>query len=82
MPRLHLDDVPEELYRSIEELAVADRVPVGEETLRLLRQAVQLKQPFSRENVGRLLEEMRRNQIVPRQGTPDSIELLREDRNR
>ena len=82
MPVLHLADVPDELYRRIEQLAAADRLPLGEETLRLLRQAVNLNSPVARANVLPLLEEIRRNRIMPAPGSPDSTELLREDRRR
>jgi hypothetical protein len=82
MPVLHLDNVPEELYGRIEQLAAAEQIPLTEETLRLLRQAVDMNRPTSRANVVPLLEEMRRNRITPVAGTPDSVELLREDRGR
>jgi hypothetical protein len=82
MPVLHLPDVPDELYRRIEQLAAADRVPLTEETLRLLRQAVSLNFSAPRASVLPLLEEIRRNRIVPAAGMPDSVELLREDRRR
>jgi hypothetical protein len=82
MPVLHLDNVPEELYDRIEELAAAEQLPLTEETLRLLRQAVELNRPTSRANVVTLLDEMRRHRITPSAGTPDSVELLREDRGR
>ena len=82
MPVLHLDNVPEELYGRIEQLAAAERIPLREETLRFLRQAMEMNQPTSRANVAPLLEEMRRNRIAPVAGTPDSVELLREDRGR
>ena len=82
MPVLHLDNVPEELYGRIEQLAEAEQIPLKEETLRLLRQAVDMNQPTSRANVLTLLEEIRRNRIMPVTGTPDSVELLREDRDR
>jgi hypothetical protein len=82
MPVLHLDNVPEELYGRIEQLAAAEQIPLTEETLRLLRQAVEIHRPTSRANVLPLLEEIRRNRITPVAGTPDSVELLREDRGR
>jgi len=82
MPVLHLENVPEELYGRIEELAAAEQVPLTEETLRLLRQAVDMSRRTARANVLPLLEEMRRNPITPAPGTPDSVELLREDRGR
>jgi len=82
MPVLHLDNVPEELYGRIAQLAAAERLPLLEETLRLLQQAVEMNGRASRENVLPLLEEIRRNRITPVTGAPDSVELLREDRSR
>ena len=68
--------------RRLEQLAAAERVPVSEETVRLLRQAVGLSQPSSRTDVPHLLERMRNTAIQPAPGTPSGVELLREDRNR
>jgi hypothetical protein len=82
MPVLHLDDVPDELYERIEQLAAAEQVPLTEETLRLLRQAVGLQRAGGRASVRALLEQMHRNAITPTAGKPDSVELLREDRGR
>jgi hypothetical protein len=81
-----LDNVPDDLFRRIKELAEADRVPVAEETVQLLKQAVLLKQPArgrpDRSGVLAILDQLRRNPIVPAPGTPDSVDLLREDRSR
>jgi hypothetical protein len=86
MPVLHVDDVPEELYRRIAELAANDRVPLSEETVRLLRMALQFAPPAaevqSRAQVQEVLDRMWRNRIVPSPETPDSLEMLREDRGR
>jgi hypothetical protein len=82
MPVLHLENVPEELYRRLECLAAAEQVPLVEETLRLLQQAIDQTQPSSRANVLHVLEQIRHNRIMPAPGTPDSVELLREDRGR
>jgi hypothetical protein len=82
MPVLHLDNVPEELYERIEQLAATEQIPLTEQTLRLLRQAVEMNRPTSRVNVVALLEKIRRNRITPVAGTPDSVKLLREDRER
>lgn len=82
MPSLTLQDIPEGLYRRIEELAARDHVPVEEETVRLLRQAVDLPKIASRDQVHSILETLRRNAITPAPGTPDSVEMLREDRER
>jgi len=82
MPVLYLDNVPEDLYGSIEQLAMAAQVPLTDEALRLLRQAVDMNRPSTRVNVLQLLEQIRRNRIAPLTGTPDSWELLRENRDR
>ncbi|HJT75988.1 MAG TPA: hypothetical protein VJ739_02205 [Gemmataceae bacterium] len=82
MPVLHLDNVPEELYGRIEQLAAAERIPLTDATLRLLWQAVEDNGPAARANVLPLLEEIRRNRITPAAGTPDSVDLLRDDRSR
>ena len=82
MPVLYLDNVPEELYGRIAQLAAAAQVPLLEETLMLLRQAVDMAKPSPRADLLKLLEEIRRNPITPVAGTPDSVDLLREDRGR
>ncbi len=79
---LHLEDVPEKLHGRIAQLGAAAQVPLPEETLRLLRQAVDMKRPSSRTNLTRILEQIRRNPIVSAAGTPDSVAMLREDRDR
>jgi hypothetical protein len=88
MPTLHLDNVPDELYHQLEHLAAADQIPLAEETLRLLKEAVRSKQPGNgysppaTRTQQEILEEIVRNRYTPAPGTPDSRELLREDRNR
>ena len=87
MAELHLRNVPDDLVDSIEFLAKADAVPLEEETVRLLQKAVATEKPKQEPPADRtwvldLLAEMRRNAIRPAPGTPDSVELLREDRER
>ncbi len=82
MPVLLLDNVPEELYQRLEQMAAAEQAPVTEETVHLLRRAVGLGQPLPRADVPRLLQQMRIAAIRPQPGAPDSLELLREDRSR
>jgi hypothetical protein len=84
MPVLHLDNVPEELYRRIECLAAAEQVPVTEETLRLLQEAEERKpaEQLTGRSQREILDWIIRNRFTPAPGTPDSVELLREDRNR
>jgi len=77
MPVLHLDNVPEDLYRRLENLATTERVPLAEETVKLLQRAVDL-----RIHILQMLEQVWRDRITPSPGDADSVELLREDRNR
>ena len=82
MPVLLVENVSQDLFRQLQQLAAADHVPLEEEALRLLRQALELNKPLARANILPLLSEIRRRQITPAPGTPDSVELLREDRSR
>lgn len=89
MSVLHLENVPDDLYHRIEQLAEADQVPLPEETLRLLQEAVARKpagvmQPvaLAGRSQREILDEIIRNRYTPAPGMPDSVELLREDRNR
>jgi len=86
MPVLHLEGVPEELYRRIEQLAAAEHVPLTEEALRLLHEAATRKAanctPSAARSQQEILDNILRNRYSPIPGTPDSVELLREDRNR
>jgi hypothetical protein len=81
MPVLHVENVPAEVLRRIEDLARADRIPVSDAAVRLLEQALDRQRP-SRANVLQVLESIRRDPIQPSPDTPDSVQLLREDRAR
>jgi hypothetical protein len=50
--------------------------------VRLLEEAVPREGVEQRQRVREILDRIRQNPIVPTPGTPDSVELLREDRNR
>jgi hypothetical protein len=80
MPVLHLEDVPADLYARIEELAAAHKRSVASEAVRLLRHG--LGADAGGRSQADLLAEMRRRSFTPPPGTPDSVELLREDRER
>jgi hypothetical protein len=82
MAALHLQNVPEELLQRIKHLAEIERQTPEEIIVRLLEEAVPRKETDERRRVPELLDRIRRNPIVPTPGTPDSVELLREDRNR
>jgi hypothetical protein len=82
MSVLHVEDVPDDLYQRIEELATADGLSVGEQTVQLLQRAVGEAQTAGPVDVRAILAEFRLKAIVPCVGTPDSVDLLREDRGR
>jgi hypothetical protein len=87
---LHLNDVPDDLYHGIEQLAARDQLPLPEEALRLLREAVTAKQgsgvvgasPQPTRSQREILGEILRGRFTPTPGTPDSVEMIREDRDR
>ncbi len=86
MPVLHLDNVSDELFQSIADLAAAHRLSVIDEAVLLLKRAVTSKQSAltgsDRSDVPAILAQIQRNQMVLPAGTRDSTELLREDRMR
>jgi plasmid stability protein len=80
MPVLHLDDLPGELYERLRQLAAAHHRTPEAEALHLLRQGL-LPARTGRAQA-ELLADLRRRSFTPPPGTPDSVELLREDRAR
>ena len=80
MAALNLSSVPDELYERIRALADAGERTVEEEAVGLLSRAVGRERP--RRSVSEILKWIRENRIVLPPGTPDSVELLREDRDR
>lgn len=80
MPALHLQDVPSDLYERIRQLAAAHRRTPEVEAIYLLRQGLPAE-PAARSQA-ELLGDLRRRSFTPPPGTPDSVALLREDRER
>jgi plasmid stability protein len=80
MPALHLDHLPGDLYEHIRQLAASHRRTLEAEALSLLQQGL-LAEVGSRSQAD-LLADLRRRSYTPPPGTPDSVELLREDRGR
>jgi hypothetical protein len=80
MPVLHLQDVPSDLYERIQQLAIAHRRTPEVEAIHLLRQGLPAE-PAGRSQA-ELLADLRRRSFTPPPGTPDSVALLREDRER
>lgn len=82
MAVLHLENVPEEILRGIEQLAEREHRTPAETVLSLLREAVRRQGLQDRHRVLEILERIRQDPITPPPDMPDSVELLREDRNR
>jgi hypothetical protein len=81
MAVLHLDKVPDDLMRRIERLAQRARETPEATIVRLLEQTVPHDLADDRKQVRDILDRIGQHSIVPTPGTPDSVELLREDRN-
>jgi hypothetical protein len=82
MAALHLQNVPEDLVQRIKRLAERVRQTPEGVIVRLLEEALPCEGAEQRQQVPEILDRIRQNPIVPTPGTPDSVELLREDRNR
>jgi predicted transcriptional regulator len=82
MAALHLQNVSDDLMQRIKRLAERTRQTPEETILHLLEAAVPRERAEEQHRVREILDRIRQNPIVPTPGTPDSVELLREDRNR
>lgn len=80
MATLHVRNIPDDLYARLQEIAASEKISLSAEVARLLEQALEEEQVrMSSRNV---LAEMRRRRFTPPRNAPESIMLLREDRNR
>jgi len=81
MVNISLRDVPDELYQQLKQMAELERRSVNQQILVLLERSLKLQQRPSAEVWQRI--EQRREAIASRVGlTPDSAELVAEDRSR
>ncbi|HTC20454.1 MAG TPA: Arc family DNA-binding protein [bacterium] len=82
MPILHVRNVPEPLYREIKKLAEEESRSFNSEVVHLLGNAIQEERAIY--NQKKILGSIhaRRLKKKLRPGTPDSVTLLREDRDR
>ena len=82
MPTIHARNVPEELYARIRRLAEKEHRSISTQVITMLERAA------SDEEAGRTQAQIlsgiarRRNQYAVPPGTPSSLDLLREDRER
>jgi plasmid stability protein len=80
MPVLHLQDGPNDVYERLQELAEVHHRTLEAEALSLLRRG--LLPEMANRSQAELLADLRRRSFTPPPGTPDTVDLLREDRER
>lgn len=81
MPLLQVRDVPEDLYEKLSRTAAADNRSISQETIVLLRKALDLKEERSARR-RKLLAEIKDNKIFDADKFPSAADLIREDRDR
>lgn len=82
MSVLQLVQIPDELLQRLERLAARDRRTPAEAAVALLDEALRRAEDDERTRIGATLQWIRDNRITPAAGSPDSTDLLREDRER
>jgi len=81
MPLLQVRDVPEDLYERLSQIAEQDNRSITQETIVLLKKALNYKESrISRRK--RILSEIRNDVIDEPNNFPDPAILIREDRER
>jgi plasmid stability protein len=80
MATLHVRNVPDRLYRRIHRLAQGENRSLTAEVIDLLGVAVEEREALR--DAAETLERIRRGRIRLPPGSPDSVELLAEDRRR
>lgn len=81
MPLLQVRDMPEDLYERLSQIAEQDNRSITQETIVLLRKALNYKENrISRRK--RILSEIRNDIIADSSRFPDPAILIREDRER
>jgi len=81
MPVLHVEAVPADLYERIKRRAAARNQEFTTEVLRLLEQAL-ANEEEARAAHAAALTDLRQRRWTPPPGSPESVALLREDRDR
>jgi hypothetical protein len=80
MPTLHVRSVPEDLYVRVQQLAQSSSRSLSAQVVTMLYEA--LDQEERRRAQGKALQAIRRRRFAPPDHTPNSTDLLREDRQR
>jgi plasmid stability protein len=81
MPVLHVEEVPADLYDRLRRRAAARNRELTTEVLDLLERALASEEE-ARATHAAALADLRAQRWSPPPGTPDSVALLREDRDR
>ena len=81
MPLLQVRDIPEDLYRKLADVAQQDNRSIAQETIVLLKKALQFKESRQSRRK-RVLNEISDNPLDGADAFPDPADLIREDRER
>ncbi|MGA2973887.1 MAG: hypothetical protein ABSF77_01085 [Spirochaetia bacterium] len=81
MPLLQVRNIPEELYKRLSQVAHTENRSIAQETVVLLRSALNQKQERSARRKA-VIEEIRNLDLGKTKAFPDPAGLIREDRER
>lgn len=81
MPLLQVRDIPEDLYKTLADIAEQENRSIAQETIVLLQRALNYKESRQSRRK-RILTEIHSNPIKDVQAFPDPAALIREDRER
>lgn len=80
MPTLHVRSVPDEVYSQLQSLAQVKQRSLSAQVVAMLERALEAE--AQQQQQARLLDTIRRRRFTPPAPAPDSVDLLREDRQR
>ncbi len=81
MPLLQVRDIPEDLYDEISRVARLDNRSIAQETIVLLKSALNYKDTRIKRRLA-VLKEIKSMDIDSSDELPDPVDLIREDRDR
>ena len=81
MPLLQVRDIPEDLYDKLAKVARAENRSIAQETIVLLREALNLKEGYKMRRK-QVLKEIEEINIENTNSFPDPAVLIQEDRSR
>ena len=80
MPTLHVRNVPGDIYTQLQTLARTRQRSLSAEVITILERALEIEAEQAQQ--AQLLASIRRRRFSPAENAPDSVDLLREDRDR